>query len=150
MLGILKMGKTFTNRLDCFRAFGFDRSSLRQASWVISGATNRKVWVAKVGDYYEGQNLLGENMLSEDGLQFTDRRNPRRTDSKKYGENLRETGDLESILFLRTRRYENDRRDVFVFRGVFMPDLDKCVENVAVYKRVADACSLPEGSWQAE
>lgn len=88
--------------------------------------------------------------MSDDGKGFKDRRDRRRPDAQGYGSNLKDTPNIENFLFLRAKRFENDRKDSFKFVGVFIPDVNNCFDNVCVWKKVATECTLPDGSWQAE
>ena len=138
MADIIKAKDGIKDRIAVLRKFGFDKKSLQQAIWAIPNQSSRYLWIANLGDY-DG----GDNKLSEDGLKFTDRRNPKDSGADGYG--THHSPDVERILFLKTQRYG---KTIFEFAGVFKPDLQRSILNVSVWERVSAECSLPDGSWE--
>ena len=138
MNDIIEAKKVFKYRIEVLRQFDFAGKEWQQAIWPIPKQVNRYVWIANLGEY-DG----GHNKLSEDGLTFTDRREPKTPGADSYG--THHNTEIERILFLKTLRFGGT---IFEFEGVFKPDVQKSVRNVSVWERVSHKCSLPDGSWQ--
>ena len=133
---VIKVNKIFDNRIGVLKMFGFVGKGLRHATWRIP-ETNRYVWIATEGSYHGG-----ENILTNEGRTFMDRRDPKATGWNTYG--VHSDQDVERLLFLNTMVY---RQPVIKFAGVFKPDMSSSVLNVAAWKRISDECSLPDGAW---
>jgi hypothetical protein len=110
-----------------------------RAIWRIP-KTDRYVWIATEGPYHGG-----ENILTNLGRNFVDRRDRAADGADTYGEHADK--DAERLLFVKTRV---GRQNVIKFVGVFKPDLDHSKGNVSAWERMSDECLLPDGSWSPE
>lgn len=134
----MKVSDRFPNKLSTLQLFGFKGDMLQQALWRIPDSPDRFLWFA-----YRTEYAGGVNRLSEDGLIFDDRRDPKLAGANTYG--THDNTKAERILFLKTRIYG---KETFVFEGVFKPDLERSKLNLSAWKRVSVECFPPDGSWQ--
>ena len=136
LMETIKVGQTYSTRQDVLDRLAYT-GILRRSGFPIPGRAGRFAWIARSGKY-----RFGVNTMSEDGQCFLDQRDHTLRDANLYGNSFAD--NIEQILFLRIARYG---RDIFQFAGVFMPLREKCVYNVAAWKKVSDECLLPDGQW---